>query len=115
MTTTTNHASELDTWLPDRQVVGDVRRIVASESQGRLELDSGTTTVPSCADYEVVSKAFIKQPANIGFGSCFRAVVAIGGVTEANGVLESKFGFATAWYSESGNLITTDFSEVAPV
>jgi len=115
VTTTTNHTSELDTWLPDGQVVEDVRRIVESESQGRLEFDSGTIRVPSGTDYEVVSKAFIKQPSNIGFGSCFRAVVAIGEVTEASGILESKFGFATAWYSESGSLITTDFSEVAPV
>ncbi|MDE0874545.1 MAG: hypothetical protein OSA88_11810 [Acidimicrobiales bacterium] len=115
MTTTTNHTSELDTWLPDQQVVEDVRRIVQAESQGQLEFDSGTTTVPSGTAYEVVSKAFIKQPSNIGFGSCFRAVVAIGEVAEANGILKSEFGFATAWYSDSGNLITTDFSEVTPV
>ncbi len=116
MTTTTAYISELDAWLPDSKAVSELRRVVEIDAGGCIEYDSGPRNVPANADYEVVSKALIKQPKELGFGSCFRVVVAIGGLIEdGTGIVKSKFGFATSWYNINGSLITTDFSEVTPI
>ena len=112
----TNYLSELDSWLPDAKVIEDVRRIVESDVDGKIEFDSGVVAIPIDANYEVVSKALIKQPEDIGFGSCFRAVVAIGGTKPpVYGIVRARYAFATIWYSTSGELITIDFSEESPV
>lgn len=116
MTTTTSYISEFDAWLPDSKAVSDLRRIVEIDAGGCIEYDSGPQKVPPTADYEVVSKALIKQPKEIGFGSCFRVVVAIGGrIKDGTGIVKSKFGFATSWYDINGSLITTDFTKDTPI
>lgn len=116
MATSTAFISELDAWLPDSKAVAELRRMIEVDANGLLEYDSGPQKVPATADYEVVSKALIKQPQEVGFGSCFRVVVAIGGlIHDGSGIVTSKFGFATSWYDIDGSLITVDFSESTPV
>ncbi|GIW97581.1 MAG: hypothetical protein KatS3mg111_0914 [Pirellulaceae bacterium] len=116
MTTTTSYTSQLDSWLPDEKVIAIVRQTIEKEGEGCIEYDSGAVNVPADTTYEVVSKAFIKQPESIGFGSCFRVVVAVGGlVHDESGITKSKFGFATAWFDVGGELITIDFADKTPV
>ncbi|MCA8994429.1 MAG: hypothetical protein KDA69_14055 [Planctomycetaceae bacterium] len=111
-----DYISVLDSWLPDGKILADVVRIIQGDSGGILDLDSGPVSIPTSTNYEVISKALIKQPATVGFGSCFRAVIAIGGLLEpASGILKARYAFATFWYSMSGDLITTDFETDTPV
>lgn len=111
MTMTSIQTSALEQWLPDAIVVNDLKRLIYATTCGQVELDSGTITIPLDCDYELVSKAFIEQRYDVGFGSCFRAVVAIGGVADIDsGVVRAKYCFCTLWYSSDRKLITTDFS-----
>lgn len=90
--------------------------MIQVEANGCIEYDSGLREVPATADYEVVSKALIKQPQEVGFGSCFRVVIAIGGlIQDGSGIVRSRFGFATSWYDMEGSLITVDFLEETPI
>ncbi|HBN77886.1 hypothetical protein [Rubinisphaera italica] len=116
MTLANNYLSDLDSWLPDELVIEDVRRFIEIEAKGKLEMDSGLLVIPAGIVYEVVSKALIKQEPNIGFGSCFRAVVAVGGSTkQSSGILKALFVFVTFWYTISGKLITMDYAEETPL
>jgi hypothetical protein len=114
MNTTSSQTTVLEQWLPDAVVVSDLKNLIDSDASGQVELDSGTITIPSDTNYELVSKAFIEQRYDVGFGSCFRVVVAVGGVSSIEaGVIRAKYGFCTLWYSKDRTLITTDFSTEA--
>lgn len=108
----TPQTSTLEQWLPDAVVISDVKRIVHADAGQQVGLDSGTISIPSVCDYEIVSKSFIEQRFEVGFGNCFRVVVAIGGVSSNTSVLvEPKYCSCTLWYSEDRRLITTDLSK----
>ncbi len=112
MTTTTPQSSVLEQWLPDAVVITDLKNLIHTGSGAHVELDSGMITIPAECDYELVSKAFVEQRFDVGFGSCFRVVVAIGGVSRIDsGVIHAKYCFCTLWYSCARQLITTDFSK----
>lgn len=116
MTMTVPQTSTLEQWLPDAVVLTDLRRVIHADARARIELDSGTITIPFECEYELISKAFIEQRLDVGFGNCFRAVVAIGGVSGSDaGLIEAKYCFCTLWYSSDRKLITTDFSKEAQV
>ena len=114
MTRTSPQTVVLEQWLPDAVVVTDLEKLIFADAGGQIELDSGTITIPIECEFELVSKAFIEQRHNVGFGSCFRVVVAIGGVSQADaGELRAGHCFCTLWYSLDRQLITTDFYEEA--
>jgi len=116
MSTTTDYLSEIDAWMPNTKVLEDIRRVVETDARGLLELDSGNIAVPPNTDYEVISKALISQPRDIGLGPCFRVVVAIGGLeSTASGIQRSRFAFSTVWYTLTGEIITTDFGLNCPI
>jgi len=116
MSTTTDYISEIDAWMPNTRIRDDLRKVVESDANGLLELDSGVIAVPPNTIYEVVSKALISQHPDIGFGSCFRVVVAIGGLkTTTSGITMSNLAFSTIWYTLSGEVITVDFGLNSPI
>lgn len=111
----TNNNPSLDVCLPDHLVIQDLKRIIHVDGDGRIELNSNSLSIDPRVQLELVSKAWIEQRYKIEFGSCFRAVVAIGGVASLdNGIIRAVHCFSTLWYSSDGKLITTDFSTEMP-
>jgi hypothetical protein len=100
----------MDEILPVAKVVADVSHVL-QQANGRIELEDGWIEVPKDAPVQVLSRNMSLAEGQFGFGNCFRAVVAIGGLEEpSDGVLSPRICFATPWYNESGRFITIDFS-----
>ncbi len=116
MTATADARTVLDEWIPDRKVIEDCRRIVLSDGNGKIDYDRGTVVVPDHVEFEIVSKAYLAPRIDIGFGECFRTLIAIGGIDATNnGVVLAPYGFAVLWHKTDGSLITTDFTENCPM
>ncbi len=116
MTMTTDARTTLDDWIPDSRVVDDCRRIVLAECGGKIEYDTGLVVVPEGVCFEIVSKAYLAPRVDIGFGECFRTVVAIGGIASTNnGIAKASHGFAVLWHKIDGKLITIDMMENFPM
>lgn len=102
----------LEQCLPDAIVIRDMKRVIHEEAGSYVELDAGSISIPVDCAHEVISKAFIEQRFDVGFGNCFRAVVAVGGVSSIDcGLIQAKYCVCTLWYNSGGNLITLDFSK----
>ncbi len=102
----------LEQWLPDAVVIDDLKRVLYADSPVVVELESGDVLIPLECEFEVVSKAFIEQRFDVRWGTCFRAIVAIGNVTRVEyGTIQAKYCFSTLWYNHERKLITTDFSK----
>lgn len=102
----------LEQWLPDAVVIADLKQVLNSQSPAIITLESGDVIILHECEFEVVSKAFIEQRFDVGFRTCFRAIVAIGRVTRVEyGIIHSEYGFSTLWYNHEPKLITTDFSK----
>ena len=111
MTGNTDNPLTLDTWLPDHQVLTDLRKVVESDDSEAIELDVDSITIPDGCQYDIVSKAFIEERLDIGFGTCFRVDVAVGGVeSTAFGIVRARYCFATLWYRPNATVITIDFN-----
>jgi hypothetical protein len=104
----------LEDWIPDNTVFKDLHSTFKSFESSVIEFESGTVHIPDNCKLDIVSKAALEQRYDIGFGSCLRTIVAVGGVDRIeHGVLKPKICFAVLWYSDTGHLITVDFSESA--
>lgn len=101
--------SELDQFLPDSRVIDDVRNEIVNAGEP-LEIDE--KLVPNDCEIQVLSKAFIDTRVDIGFGTCVRVAIALGRVLSVEFGINALYGFAVAWYSDSGELITIDFESV---
>ena len=107
--------SFLDEFLSDDKVVSDLRQILSTLPAGVIELDAGTIRVEPECQVELVSKSCISQRFDRGFGSCFTALVAVGGVSNVEyGIVAAHHCFAVLWYSPNLELITIDFTSVCP-
>jgi hypothetical protein len=116
MITTTDARITLDDWIPDLKVIDDCRRIVFCDGAGKIEYDRGLLLVPATAEFEIVSKAYLAPRFEIGFGECFRTVIAIGCVDSTNnGIVRAPYGFAVLWHKIDGTLVTIDFTENCPM
>jgi hypothetical protein len=71
----------LDDFLPDFQIKQDLLHILwEDELECEIELETGTIQVPRDALLEVISKSYMQNKYDIGFGNYYVAQVAIGGV-----------------------------------
>jgi hypothetical protein len=116
MTMTTDARTTLDDWIPDLKIIEDCRRIVLGDGGGKIEYDRGPVLVPDKAEFRIASKAYLAPRIDIGFGECFRTLIAIGGIDSTNnGIVRAPYGFAVLWHKIDGSLITIDFTENCPM
>lgn len=111
---TVNLIEELDRLLPDSQIIEDITSILWQKgSKGaEIELERAKVLVPPNTRLEVVTKSLFKEYYDVGFGTCYRAQVAVGGVADqAHGILGAEYCFATLYYSQEQQIITVDFHE----
>jgi hypothetical protein len=88
---TTEPRTTIDEWIPDDRIVDDCRRVVVEDGGGKIEYDRGVVEVPDDVRFDVVSKAYLSPRIEIGFGECFRSLVAIGGlVVTQNGIARAS-------------------------
>lgn len=110
---TTNIVALLDQLLPDERILNDcyaVLREGAEDGMTEIELGAEWRPIPVSAPIVVVTKAFFNQRFNTGFGTSYRAQVAIGDVVETDiGTVDAGFCFATLYYNDERHLITIDF------
>lgn len=100
--------------LPDDRVKSDLASILL-EGNGEIELDDQWVTVPADVALEIVARSFASYEFEIGFGDCYRVVIAIGGVTScAHGIAHAGICFAMLWYSSDVRLINVDFLSAMP-
>jgi hypothetical protein len=100
----------IDETLPDRKLLDDLFQVLWWEGGGTVELEGREVHIPEGTKIDIVTKACIVERFDVGFGSCFRALVAIGGVARQEfGVLTANYCFATLHYDIEGKVITTDF------
>ncbi len=105
----------LEKLLPTQKILAELSGILAEwghevsvgEEEERVNVSPDTKL-------ELISKSALYTPYNLGFGTGFKVIVAIGGVVE----LEEKLShivagicFITLWYNQGGKLITTDLSD----
>ena len=102
----------LDETLSDFQINEDLlKQLRSSTANGHavIEIEGARVRVPLNVDFMVVTKAVFKDRYNSGFG-VFRAQVAIGDVIDhEDGDVIAKYCFATLYYDENCNLISSDF------
>lgn len=99
--------------LPDEKILEDVSCAL------NLELEKGgfsnlalEEVPPKDTKSEVLTKRFIMNNYETGFGNHYVSKVAIGGVERhRNGVVIPKYFFATLYYTEDLRLITVDFED----
>ena len=100
----------LDEALPDAKLLDDITSILWQEANGSVELAGKELRVPEGARIDIATKAFSLEKFEVGFGSCFRALLAIGGVdSQEFRILTARYCFATLYYNVDGTLITADF------
>ncbi len=105
----------IDNFLPDERVLDDVF-LLLREDQGpegtAIEFETGRVRVPENPQVAVVTKAYLKEYYDVGFGSGYRVQVAIGGVQEEQfGILKARYCFATLYYNCEREMITADFHQ----
>lgn len=105
----------MDTVLPDAKIVADCRAILGQpECSGTatvcIEFDDGDVHIPLDVEIVVVSKAIFKKYHEFGFGTGYRALVALGGLARIEqGIPEAKYCFMTLYYTAQSELLTEDF------
>ena len=103
----------IDDALSDDQVVKDVLGALQDEKEPEwttIEFENGDVRFPANPQITIVTKAYVVERYDIGFGSGYRIQVAVGGVQEqAFGILKAKYCFATLYYNHSREAITIDF------
>lgn len=99
--------------LPDKKILEDVSRALNSElEKGGFGNLAREEIPPKDTQSEVLTKRFIMNNYETGFGNHYVSKVAIGGVeTHRNGVVIPKYFFATLYYTEDLRLITVDFED----
>lgn len=102
----------LDETIGDRRIIEDLLRVLGSSrvnDHSLIEIDGASIRVPLNVGFTVVTKAVFKDRYNSGFGA-LRAQVAIGEVTDhEDGEVIAKYCFATLYYDQNCNLLSSDF------
>ena len=102
----------LDEILSDSQINKNLLHLLrGSRANGHpvIEIEGSSVRVPVNVGFKVVTKAVIKDRYNSGFG-VLRAQVAIGDVIDhEDGDVDAKYCFATLYYDNDCNLISSDF------
>lgn len=103
-------AEMLNSTLPNNQILNDVSQIIWETGEGQIELEGEKNYIPKGTVVDVVTKAFFLEYFDIGFGTCYKVEVAIGGVVdEKHGIFSARYCFATLYYNQDCHLITVDF------
>lgn len=99
--------------LPDEKILEDVSCALNSElEKGGFSNLALEEVPPKDIKSEVLTKRFIMNNYETGFGNHYVSKVAIGGVERhRNGVVIPKYFFATLYYTEDLRLITVDFED----
>ncbi|BDA73999.1 hypothetical protein CAL7716_081650 [Calothrix sp. PCC 7716] len=99
--------------LPDEKILADVSCALNSELEKGGFNNLSREEIPSKdTQTEVLTKRFIMNNYETGFGNHYVSKVAIGGVERhRNGVVIPKYFFATLYYTEDLRLITVDFED----
>ncbi|MEM8998306.1 MAG: hypothetical protein AAGF23_26215 [Acidobacteriota bacterium] len=104
----------LETIVPDERILADTRQIL-SEIDYEVNLRAGLTRIPQDSEHAIVARTCCAYYFEIGFGSHFQVVVAVGGVASVEfGIVEAGICFFRLWYSAGGELITNDIFEDPP-
>lgn len=100
----------LDDFLPDSKVKEDLLNILwEDELDCEIELESGKIKVHRETILEVVSKSYRQNNYQVDFGNYYAIQVTIGGVKYSKcGILYPVYCFATLFYNQNQNVITTD-------
>lgn len=105
-----NMEQVLDEALPDAKLLNDIADLLWQQANGSVELEGKELRIPEGSKIDIAAKAFFLEKFDVGFGSSFRVLLAIGGVDSCEfGILTARYCFATLYYNEEGALITTSF------
>lgn len=95
--------------LTDEKVADDLRSIL-DQCSWEVEFDDQPVTVPRDLATTVVERVYFERSEEIGFGSHYRVVVAIGGLESIeHGIVIPKICFSLLYYSLDREVITSDF------
>jgi hypothetical protein len=109
-------ALDLDEALPDEVILRDLRRVLAEDANPSLCLEGDDGEIQLTIDaanvgLEVVTKCYLHERYEVGFGNHYRILVAIGGVEGvSSGIATARICFALLYYNEEPGLITLDYS-----
>ncbi len=104
----------LDEQFSDDFLTDELRRVFR-DAKGVIEFDVAPIYVAVDCELKVISKSFILQRFDRGFGNCFTALLAVGGIDSfEHGIIKPTHCFAVLWYSFQRKLITIDFSKEYP-
>lgn len=106
-------AAAMDLVLPQERILADVQRLLADAE--RVELDGEWIAIAPDCELMIVARSCHERRVEVGFGTHFRALVAVGVIREVqHGIVEPGLCFASLWYSDKGELITVDFTSSMP-
>jgi len=107
-----NFESAIDEVLPDNKITNDVQAILDQGDEVSV-IDLGNDmflSLSKTTNIDIVTKMYLKEYYDIGFGTGYRVQVAIGGIQrKSHGILYAKYCFATLYYNAESRLITADF------
>lgn len=106
-------AELINNLLPDKKILEDISCALNSEiEKGGFSNLEREKIPPKDTASEVLTKRFIMNNYETGFGNHYVSKVAIGGVERhRNGVVIPKYFFAILYYTEDLRLITVDFED----
>jgi hypothetical protein len=109
--TTSDIADILDSLLPDERLTSDLATALWTEAAGTVEIaDDVRIFVPPKTRIDVVTKAFFLERFDIGFGTTYRALLAVGGIESLDaGAPTAPYCFSTLYYDSNVRLLTIDF------
>lgn len=95
--------------IPDSKIERDLHDLLV-ECRWQVELSGTTVPVAEGSEFKVIERIYIESTLEIGFGSHYRVLIAVGGLESVeHGIVIPNTCFALFYYSSSYELLTFDF------